>query len=378
MNDMTQTLARKYEELKGKLKEQGKDIDSEIERLLKEGKAVTRSGAVYTIGRDFEIEYSPAEVKGIWLGIVPDPFNRPRSLVMKKFGEVVEVRDFTTEVLKYSLVIFADVREALHKPSGKSWIDGSKAKAEILDSPSLDNIKTYSALPKDLSQDEMQGVVGTVMNVSTGVTYNDDGKPLGERSLFFTDKAGKKRMHLGLKMISGEDPTERFNVNLMFPPQLLEVYPEVIENPDLFLKRLEETYDKEAIFSTIGALQGEGVFAIGRAGTDFNGQKLKTPYINVDDGMAVNIGKDAAFTKHAPAGLKIASAPISGKSVEQLVMAEFAANNNRLKKEDLLALSKRENVGIEAIQDVIQLAFVGQKVKKESEGPGKFAFVLVR
>src|SRR3990167_8039876 len=99
----TQTLARKYEELKGKLKEQDKDIDKEVERLVRENKAFTRAGALYVIGREFEIEYSPKDARGVWLGNVPNAFGKERHLLLTSLGEVKEVRGNSTDIKKWSV-----------------------------------------------------------------------------------------------------------------------------------------------------------------------------------------------------------------------------------------------------------------------------------
>ena len=378
---MSESLTQRYEDLKKKLAELGKDVEGEIKRLMGEGKAFSPAGALYALSRSFEIEYgSPTTVRGVWVGGCPDSFGKTRKLLMKKGGLVIEARDHQGDIQKFAVVAFEGARQAVHKPSGRTWLDLSQAKSAVTAEPNGDQLRAHAALPKQIPDEEtLIGVVGTVAMVATGNIYQDGKRTEQERDLFFTDKNGRERMHLKLMLLSDgqndTDPNSRVNVNLMWPEQLTGIYPEQIPDPAAFLKRLKESPTKDPVYNAIGALTDELIFAVGRAGKTMGGGKelreITTPFVNIDGGMVVNIGLTPELAPKQPRGMvKTETKPQIGATltgVDAMVFAEFEKNEGGLDGDGLRALSKRENVDITLIQDVIQRAYLAGKVKKDGK-----------
>lgn len=374
---MSESLTQRYDDLKKKLAEAGKDVDGEIKRLMGEGKAFSPAGALYALSREFEVEFgSPTTVSGVWLGGVPDSFGKTRRLILGKGGEVTELRDVQGDVQRFAVVSFEGARKARHKPSGREWMDASQAKATVTSEPSLDQLRAHAALPKQIIEDDkLMGVVGTVVMVATGNVYVDGKRTEEERALFFADKNGRERIHLKLMLLADgqtdTDPNQRVNVNLMVPQHLLDIYPEQLQNPQEFVRQLKEAKSRDPVYNAIGALTDEIIFAVGRSGRTMNDKEIKTPFINIDGGVVVNLGLEDAFKGKMAArgGMQIKKEAVGATltGIDTTVFAAFEKNGGRMDGPALKAFAEQEKVALELVQDVIQRGYLSGKIKKDGK-----------
>lgn len=286
------SLAANYVFVKEALAKQGKNVDDEIERVLREGRQRTKASAVGYLMTQLEVERVQSDVKGWWIGKVVDIFKREKTYVFEKeSNKLHEIKNYDKTYKAFTPISLTKIDKCKNVRTNASWIEATDmTQAHLEDKLNIEELMKAMTPFDDVIDNDHYLVTGTIKRIQAAPIFGPDGgKPIASKPLYEKTEKGDK---LNLKVTLSNSLNEDINVTIGKFQHLVAAYPE--EPPADFPKWFLNAKDEERLDEITMALQGANIIALGRGSKymEKDGEKtvLKRPYLTVaEDGILINV-----------------------------------------------------------------------------------------